>query len=76
MQRSRENFPITSVSRADLKALGFDTSNVSDDTMEHLASKLADDYCEQLFWISLRVLAEDYFNIPKKVNCKKQYLVN
>ena len=65
-------FHITSVSRDDLEALGFDTSRVSDDTMEHLASKLADDYCEQLFWISLRVLAEDYFNIPKKVNHKKQ----
>lgn len=71
MQRSKEDFPITSISREDLEALGFDTSNVSDDTMEHLASKLADDYCEQLFWISLGVLAEDYFNIPKKVNHKK-----
>ena len=71
MQRSKEDFPITSISREDLEALGFDTSNVSDDTMEHLASKLADDYCEQLFWISLGVLAEDYFNIPKKFNRKK-----
>ena len=67
MQRNKESFPITSVSREDLEALGFDASDVSDDTMERLASKLADDYCEQLFWISLRVLAEDYFNIPEKI---------
>lgn len=71
MQRNKDSFPITSVSREDLETLGFDAFNISDDTMEHLASKLADDYCEQLFWISLRVLAEDYFNIPKKVNRKK-----
>lgn len=62
----KEYFPITSVSRADLESLGFDTSNISDEIMEHLASKLADDYCEQLFWISLKVIASDYFDIPKK----------
>jgi len=63
----KDSFPITSVSREDLEALGFDTSNVSDDTMERLASKLADDYCEQLFWSSLEILAENHFNIPKKI---------
>lgn len=29
--------------------------------MEGLASKLADDYCNQLFWDSLRIIFEDRF---------------
>ena len=62
----KDSFAISHVSREDLEALGFDTSEVSDDTMERLASKLGDDYCEQMFWISLGILAEEYFEIPKK----------
>ena len=59
-----EEFVISVLSRADLEALGFDVSNVDDDTMQRLADKLGDDYCEQLFWSSLKILAE-YFEIPK-----------
>ena len=62
----KESFAISHVSRADLEGLGFDTSEVSDGTMERLASKLGDDYCEQLFWTSLKIWAEDYFEIPKR----------
>jgi len=61
----KKSFVITEVSREDLEELGFDTSEVSDETMERLASKLADDYCEQLFWTSLDIIAE-YMKIPKK----------
>jgi hypothetical protein len=63
----KESFVVTRVSREDLEALGYDTSEVSDETMERLASKLGDDYCEQLFWISLDITAE-YLEIPKKEN--------
>ena len=66
----KESFVITEVSREDLEALDFDTSNVSDETMERLASKLADDYCEQLFWTSLDIIAE-YMEIPKRKKDKK-----
>lgn len=61
----KESFVISEVSREDLEELGFDTSEVSDETMERLASKLGDDYCEQLFWTSLDIIAE-YMEIPKK----------
>ena len=61
----KESFVITEVSREDLEELGFDTSEVSDETMEYLAKKLGNDYCEQLFWISLKITAE-YMEIPKK----------
>lgn len=61
----KQEFEISSVSRDDLDYIGFDTSEVSDETMEHLASKLGDDYCDQLFWTSLRIMAE-HLGIPKK----------
>lgn len=65
MATKKEFFPITSVSREDLEEIGFDTSNVDDSTMEYLAKKMADDYLEQLYWISLRIIAE-YLEIPQK----------
>ena len=59
-------FKITSVHRDDLENIGFDTSNVDDSTMQHLASKMADDYCEQLFWIHPTIFAEMTINPRKK----------
>lgn len=35
--------------------------DMTDDDMERLCSKLEDDYCNQLFWDSLRVIFEDRF---------------
>lgn len=57
-EQKKEYFPVTSVARADLEGLGYDTTAITDDQMEELASKLGDDYCEQLFWISLNIIAE------------------
>jgi hypothetical protein len=52
-------FRVTSVHRDDLDYLGFDTSKVSDETMDRLSEKLEDDYCEQLFWTSLKIIAQE-----------------
>ena len=65
IEEPKSDFPITSVSREDLEAKGFDVSEVDDATMERLASRMADDYCEQLFWTSMEIIAE-YMGIPKK----------
>lgn len=65
MKRQNGFFEITSVHRDDLESIGFDTTNVDDDTMKELASKMSDDYCEQLFWSSLEIIAE-YLGIPKR----------
>ncbi|MDR1202692.1 MAG: hypothetical protein LBL58_13850 [Tannerellaceae bacterium] len=62
---TRKFFKITSVSRDDLKEIGFDVSKVDDEVMVRLARRLADDYCEQLFWGSLEIIAEDYCKIPR-----------
>ena len=60
-----KHFRITSIHRDDLEHAGFDASQIDDVTMEHLASKMADDYCEQLFWIHLPIIAE-ILGIPQK----------
>ena len=62
---SDEFYPITSVCRDDLKAKGFDTDKATDDLMRELAHRMADDYCEQLFWSSMEIIAE-IMGIPKK----------
>ena len=71
----KESFVITSVSREDLEEIGFDTSEVSDETMEYLAKKLGNDYCEQLFWSSLEIIAE-YLEIPKKEHDEESKKIN
>ena len=58
-------FYITSVHRDDLEAKGFDVSEVTDEQMKRLASKMCDDYCTQLFHDSMEMIAED-MGIPKK----------
>lgn len=59
-------FPITSVHRNDLQGIGFDVDRISDDDMKRLARKMADDYCEQLFWSSMEIIAGDILEFPKK----------
>lgn len=66
----KESWVISELSREDLEGLDYDTSNITDDEMERLAGKLGDDYCEQLFWTSLKVLADEYFEFPRKMDLK------
>ena len=33
---------------------------LTDADMKTIATKLADDYCEQLYWDSLKIIVEDY----------------
>ena len=54
-----KDFKITSVCRADLVDAGFSETEVSqldDADMTELASKMADAYCEIVFWIDLDIL--------------------
>ena len=61
-------FPIKSVSKEDIIQV-FDgetkvrkvVMNLEDHDMKFLASKLADDYCNQLFWDSLKIIFEFHF---------------
>lgn len=65
-EEMNKGFKITSVTREDLEMRGFDTTNITDAQMERLAQKMCDDYLEQMFWISLDIIAEDIIGIPKK----------
>lgn len=59
-----QEFPITSVCLADLQE-HYDIENIDASTMENLASKMANAYCENGFWIDLLILA-DALKINKK----------
>lgn len=59
------DFPISSVCRDDLAGKGYDVEKIEDSDMEILANKLGDDYCEQLFWDSMVIIA-DCMGLPKE----------
>ena len=66
LEEMSKEFEITSVTREDLEYRGFDTTNITDAQMEELARKMCDDYLEQMFWISLDIIAEDIMGFKKK----------
>ena len=60
-------FRITSVHREDIEKcfeeagkpeLAKRAKKLTDSEMDYIADKLADDYCNQLFWGSLEIIAE------------------
>ena len=61
-----KEFEITSVTRQDLEDRGFDTTNITDAQMEELARRMCNDYLEQMFWLSMEIIAEDIMKFPKK----------
>ena len=61
----KDSFVITRLRREDLGVIGFDADAVDDDTMSLLASKMANDYFEQLYWPSLETIA-DIMELPRK----------
>ena len=76
----KKPFPVISVCRDDIiQAFNYDPSleeNVmllKDHEMEYLASKLADDYCEQLFWASLKSIFESNFLKTKEMKKNVEY---
>ena len=62
---NRDYYPISSLHIDDLIFQGFDVGKVTESNMKRLADKLSDDYCEQLFWGSLNIIA-DGMGIPRK----------
>jgi hypothetical protein len=73
MKSTQEYFPITSLHQDHLQGVGFDTSDVDDATMVDLAGKLADDYCDQLFWQSLEIIA-DRLDIPRRKAVERKHV--
>ena len=46
----KETFDCVTLSRADFEGRGFDTSNIDDTTMAHIAMKIGENLVEQLYW--------------------------
>jgi len=58
-------FPITSVCREDLLQAGFkpkDIKKLDDGDMIYLASKMANAYLTEQYWIDLKIIAEYIFS--------------
>jgi hypothetical protein len=58
----KEEFNCVTLSRADFECLGYDTSNISDEQMERIASKIGDTLVDNLYWECIR---EWGYNMPK-----------
>lgn len=65
---AEKHYSITSVCKEDMREL-YNSLNkkmlakidkLTDADMKAIAEKLADDYCEQLFWDSLKIILKDY----------------
>jgi len=63
-----DSFPVTYLSKDDIihafhnnPEVKIIATNLDDADMKHLASKLADEYCDQLYWESLKTIFDaDY----------------
>lgn len=60
-QKLYQPFQITSVCRADLRGILTDEEIawLDDADMQRIASKMADAYCDNGFWIDLEIIATD-----------------
>ena len=69
-------FPITSVHRLDIQEVlhlrDEQVAKITDDMMREIARKMADDYCEQLFWDHLPIIAE-YVAEREGIDLKKKF---
>lgn len=60
----KDYFVVTRVHRDDLASIGYDVSNVTDETMQELADELGEAYVNDGFWIDLPIIAE-HLGIPE-----------
>ena len=61
----KNEFIVSILSREDFEEVGFDASNVDDETIQRIADKLGDLFCDQMFWPALVYLATDH-KIPHR----------
>lgn len=61
----KEEFKCVTLSRADFEDLGYDTSNISDEKMERIASRIGDTLVENLYWECIREWGRDMPKLNK-----------
>jgi hypothetical protein len=52
-------FNITSICRADLQGMGYEVEKIDDSQMTQIASKMADAYCDDGFWIDAEIITDN-----------------
>lgn len=57
--KRKEEFNCVTLSRADFEDLGYDTSNISDEQMAQIASRIGDTLVENLYWECIREWGND-----------------
>lgn len=63
--KRKEEFKCVTLSRADFEDLGYDTSNISNEQMERIASRIGDTLVENLYWECIRVWGNDMPKLNK-----------
>lgn len=63
--KRKEEFNCVTLSRADFECLGYDTSNISDEQMERIASRIGDTLVENLYWECIREWGNDMPKLNK-----------
>lgn len=70
MSEEQGFFVISRLHRDDLANAGFSSEDVSDGDMETIAKKLHEDYMEQLYWDSLKIIA-DYVGLKRNITLQQ-----
>lgn len=63
--KQKETFNCVTLSRADFEDMGYDTSNISDEKMERIASRIGDTLVENLYWECIREWGRDMPKLNK-----------
>lgn len=63
--KRKEEFNCVTLSRADFECLGYDTSNISDEQMEHIASRIGDTLVDNLYWECIREWGNNILKLNK-----------
>ena len=65
MEQDKTQAAIASPAAAEYYSLSVLKEKISDNDMDKLAEKMADDYCNQLFWESMETIASEILGFPK-----------
>ena len=63
--KRKEEFNCVTLSRGDFEDMGYDTSNISDEQMARIASRIGDTLVENLYWECIREWGNDMPKLNK-----------
>lgn len=57
--KRKEEFACVVLSRGDFECMGYDTNNISDEEMAHIARKIGDSIVSDSYWELIKIFAEE-----------------